>query len=165
MAGERRPTAKGPQAEAVRTRWHDIDLAIDGLRQSEVNAIERCLQFLEEDPNFHRSGYVKESIWRRFINAEVPPRQLRRLEDVGLGYLDRRMTREFWYMARTMAERASYAFWEAVKRETLSADRATKRRATALLAYEQGMAAGEAMRKEVWYQAAKERSAQRRSGK
>jgi hypothetical protein len=108
---------------------------------------------------------VKESIWRRFINAEVPPRQLRRLENVGLTYLDRRMTREFWYMARTMAERASYAFWEAVRRETLSADRATKRRAMALLAYEQGMAAGEAMRKDVWYQAAKERSAQRRSRK
>jgi hypothetical protein len=165
MPGERRPTAKGSQAEAVRTRWHDIDLAIEGLRRSETNAIERCLQFLEEDPNFHGSGYVKEAIWKRFMNAEVPPRQLRRLEDVALAYLGRRMTREFWYMARTMAERASYAFWEAVRRETLSADRAVKRRATSLLAYEQGTAAGESVRKDVWYQAAKERSAQRRSRK
>jgi hypothetical protein len=165
MAGQRRPTAKGAEAEAVRTRWHDIDLATEGLRRSEPNAIERCLQFLEEDPNFHRSGYVKEGIWRRFMNAEVPSRQLRRLEDVGLAYLERRMTREFWYMARTMAERASYAFWEAVRRETLTGDRARKRRATALLAYEQGMAAGEAMREKVWYEAAQERSAQRRSRK
>jgi hypothetical protein len=137
----------------------------EGLRQSAPGAVERSLQFLEEDPNFHGSGYLKEAIWRRFMHTDAPPRQLRRLEAVALSYVGRRMTREFWYMARTMAERASYAFWEDVRAASQGPDRAQKRRAVTLLAYERGTAAGEAMRKEVWYEASKERSARRRSRK
>jgi hypothetical protein len=158
MTGERYPTAKGPTAEAARTRWHDIDQTIEGLRQNSPAAVEQSLRFLEENPNFHGSGYLKEAIWRRFIHAEVPARQLRRLEDVALAYLERRMTREFWCMARTMADRGSEAFWKDVLRVTQATDRSRKRRATALLAYEKGTAAGESMRKEVWYEAAKARA-------
>jgi hypothetical protein len=108
---ERRPTAKGQAAAEASSRWHDIQQAIDELRNGTTAAIERRLGFLEEDPNFHRSGYLKETIWRRFMHLDAPAKQLRRLEDVALAYLGRRMTREFWYMARTMSERGSYGFW------------------------------------------------------
>ena len=108
---ERRPTAKGQAAAEASSRWHDIQQAIDELRNGTTAAIERRLGFLEEDPNFHRSGYLRETIWRRFMHLDAPAKQLRRLEDVALAYLGRRMTREFWYMARTMSERGSYGFW------------------------------------------------------
>jgi hypothetical protein len=165
MSGDRRPTASDPEAEAAASRWYDLDEAIEEVRASVPAAVERALQFLAEDPNFHGSGYLKEAIWRRFMHVDAAPRQLRRLEDVALSYLERRMTREFWYMARTMAERASPAFWDDVRKASQVTDRAKKRRPVALLAYERGTAAGEAMREEVWYQASKERAARRRSRK
>jgi hypothetical protein len=134
------------------------------VRDGDPAAIERCLTFLEADPKYFRSGYVKESIWRRFMHAPLADRQLRRLEDVALAYVGRRLTREYWYMARTMAETGSHAFWQEVRRLAEVSERTPARRATMLLAYEWGTAAGERMRRDVWYEAAVERRKQKSRG-
>jgi hypothetical protein len=165
MGNERRPTAHGPEAAAALTRWHDIEAAVEELRGSAPGAIERCLRFLEEDPNFHGSGYLKEVIWRRLTHAEVAPRDRRRQEAVALRYLERRMTREFWCMARAMAEWGSAAFWDDVRSVAQTTDRATRRRAETMLAYEHGTAVGEAARHQVGRQASSDREAQRRARK
>jgi hypothetical protein len=139
--------------EAGWAEWGDIHSALQNVREGDAAAIERCLTFLEADPRYFRSGYVKESIWRRFMHAPLTDRQRRRLEDVALVYLSRRLTREYWYMARTMAETGSHAFWQEVRRLAEVSERTPARRATMLLAYEGGMAAGERMRRELGYEA------------
>jgi hypothetical protein len=115
----------------------EVDSALKNVRGGDPSAIERCLTFLEADPRYFRSGYVKESIWRRFMHAPLTDRQRRRLEDVALAYVGRRLTRQYWYMARTMAETGSHAFWREVRRLSEVSERTPARRATMLLAYEQ----------------------------
>jgi hypothetical protein len=143
--------------EAGWAEWGDIHSALKNVRGGEPAAIERCLTFLEADPRYFRSGYVKESIWRRFMHAPLTDHQRRRVEDVALGYIGRRLTREYWYMARTMAETGSHAFWQEVRRLAEVSEWTPARRATVLLAYERGTAAGERMRRTVRYQSGQER--------
>src|SRR6266496_6066698 len=115
MVWQRKTLAEREQERIVGTRWSDISTITASLRTSDPGAIQRAIDFLEEDPRFHGSGYYKEEIWRRLVHAGVHPKQRRRLESIALRYLDRRVTREFWCMARHMAERGSEAFWDDVR--------------------------------------------------
>jgi hypothetical protein len=42
--------------------------------------IETAISFLEADPYFFRSGYMKEEMWGRLKKAQLSPKQLSRLE-------------------------------------------------------------------------------------
>lgn len=89
------------------SRWQ----ALMTLDSSEI---ETAITFLETDPFFFRSGYMKEAIWQRLKSAYLVPKQLRRLEAAGLQQLHRQIRRDFWYMVRFVRLRGSLDFWEAV---------------------------------------------------
>lgn len=76
--------------------------------------LETGIAFIETDPYFFRSGYMKEAIWRRFKAAVLSPKQLHRLEVAAMSQLRRQIRRDFWYMVRFVRMRATLRFWEEV---------------------------------------------------
>jgi hypothetical protein len=77
------------------------DSNLDALKRHEPAAIQLGLDFLEADPWHFRSGYTKEEVWIRLRRAPLDKRERSRLEQVGLAYLDKKVGREFWVMARS----------------------------------------------------------------
>lgn len=57
--------------------------------------IEFAISFLELDPRFFRSGYIKEAMLQKIGRSELTPKQLTRLRAVLLDAIDRRGGREF----------------------------------------------------------------------
>jgi hypothetical protein len=65
------------------------------LKEQDPNAIEMAIQFLEADPWFHRSGYIKEEITRRLKRAPLSGKQISILNSGILSMVDREDRREF----------------------------------------------------------------------
>lgn len=126
------------------------DASLDALKRHESGAIQLGIDFLDADPHHFRSGYTKEEVWRRIRNAPLVAQDKSRLEGIAVRYLDRRISREFWAMARVMPVIASPDFWDRVRGLAESEDEPKKTRATYLLAYEQGAAAGGQNRVKVY---------------
>lgn len=63
-------------------------------------AIEFSLVFLEKDPKFFRSGYIKEEILTRIKRSELSDKQHRRLLAILLDAINRRGSKEFKYYCR-----------------------------------------------------------------
>jgi hypothetical protein len=82
--------------------------------QRDTGELEAAVTFLEIDPWFFGSGYMKQLIWDRLKRAPLTSKQERRLETVAIAYVQHRVQREFWHMARYMRVRGSTAFWEAM---------------------------------------------------
>ncbi len=77
------------------------------LAAGDLTTIETSIRFLEADPWFFRSGYIKAEILRRLRLAELTPGQVVRLRIVILARIEGRDTREFrWYcrLARMVAD-------------------------------------------------------------
>ena len=85
--------------------------------------VEVAINYLEADPWHFRSGYQKEAIWDQLKKSSRNPRDLRRLEQIALGYLPRRAYRHFWYMARFVRRRATEDFWSEVEQLSTSTTR------------------------------------------
>lgn len=99
------------------------------VRQNDPDALEAALRFLVADPYHYRSGYMKEYLWKWLAHRNLSKSAVKRLEQAALGYLDRRISREFWAMCKTMAHIGTTAFWLNVaskvqSREPLEATRA-----------------------------------------
>ena len=75
---------------------------------------ETAIAFLESDPWFFRSGYMKQIIWRRLKRSSFSAAQQRGLEQVALTYLQKRVYQEFWEMVRFVRVRGSSEFWNLV---------------------------------------------------
>ncbi len=73
--------------------------------------MEAALAFLEVDPWFFRSGYLKQIIWSRLKKSLLTQQQEDRLEIIAVSYLRRPTYREFWHMARYVRVRGSSRFW------------------------------------------------------
>jgi hypothetical protein len=76
--------------------------------------IETAIAFLQSDPWFFRSGYLKQIIWRRLKRFPLSTEQQRQLERIALAYLQKRIYQEFWEMVRFVRMRGSPEFWNAV---------------------------------------------------
>ena len=107
---------------------------------------ERMIRYLERDEYRFRSGYVKEAIWRRLNAAELSGLNRRRLLEVAMRYLQKRMNREFWYMCRFISRIADDEFRARVAKLAESRDELIRKRASLLLPYFQSSEAGEAAR-------------------
>jgi hypothetical protein len=59
-----------------------LKLGLERLKRLEPEAVENAIQFLEEDPWFYRSGYVKEEMVRRLKHAALTKSQQSRLRSV-----------------------------------------------------------------------------------
>lgn len=57
-------------------------LGMERLKRQESYAVETAISFLEADPWFHRSGYIKEELVRRLKHAELTNLQRLRLATV-----------------------------------------------------------------------------------
>lgn len=126
------------------------DASLDALKFHEPAAIQLAIDFLDADPRHFRSGYIKEEVWRRIRNAPLIQEDKTRLENIAIKYLDRRISRDFWAMARVMAVIAPKKFWDQVRTVAESEEPPKKSRAQYLLAYEQGAAVGGRNRVKVY---------------
>lgn len=81
----------------------------------ESGAIDPAIAFLEADPWSFRSGYHKQILWNKLKRASLTLTETGRLEAVALNYLEKRVRREFWHMARFVRARGSDSFWQTVE--------------------------------------------------
>src|SRR5690349_20995794 len=65
-----------------------LEACLDGLSQGDAEAVELAIQFLEEDPWYYRSGYIKERLIQRIKRASLSPDQRSRLRDVIIEVVD-----------------------------------------------------------------------------
>ena len=137
---------------------HPTDGSLSAFERGDVEGIEAVIDFLDADPMFFRSGYMKEWMWKRLARFSLSEEQTARLETIALAYTDRRVCREFWYMCRAMVRLASPAFWQRLQalveceKGNLQGDRAFY-----LAAYANGIDTGETLHRNV-----KKESRQRR---
>jgi hypothetical protein len=84
-----------------------LDRGMSLLTEGDPAAIEESIRFLEVDPWFFRSGYIKAEIIRHLRRAALSPAQVGRLRQVILARIAGRDTREFrWYcrLARVVSD-------------------------------------------------------------
>jgi hypothetical protein len=125
------------------------DKSLDALKRDESAAIEIALDFLDADPVHFRSGYTKEEVWRSLRGASLTVSDKLRLEGIALRYVERRIEREFWVMARVMSKLGSGGFWRAVANLVDATEEPMKTRASYLLHYRDGISSGEQLRKKL----------------
>ena len=113
-----------------------------------TSACETMIEFLEEDPYRFRSGYAKEHIWRVLKRARLSESQKRRLRQVAFAYLNKPMSREFWYMCRFIRTIADESFQRDVEQLARSRAAGVRERAGHLLAYLESPDKGAAARNE-----------------
>lgn len=70
---------------------------LERLKQLRPDAVETAIQFLEADPWFHRSGYIKEEILRRLKHPEFSESQRKRLTSLVVQSLRSGTDRVFHY--------------------------------------------------------------------
>ncbi len=76
--------------------------------------VDPAIAFLDVDPWFFRSGYLKQIVWDRLKRTHLSPDQMARLEKVAESYLHKRAQREFWHMVRFFRVRGTETFWETI---------------------------------------------------
>ncbi len=85
------------------------------LRNGDARGVEMAIEFLEADPWFFRSGYIKANLARFLKHVPLSNRQVRRLEKVLLKIVDERNTQEFRNYCRLARVVATPALTEALK--------------------------------------------------
>ena len=106
-----------------------LEAGMSSLLEGDARAIEKAIAFLEVDPYFFRSGYIKEEIIRRLKGFALSDIQKRRLSRVIVRLVETRDGREFRRYCQ-LARRLEDPELEAALRERVaSADRDVRRRA------------------------------------
>ncbi len=108
---KKRPNSSSHKAVAVELHDNFDRLAFPGgltiglsrLKRHETSAIERAIDFLDADPWFLRSGFVKEEILTRLKSAPLTDRQRKRLAGLVLRSLTSSTRRVFNHYARLAA--------------------------------------------------------------
>ena len=72
-----------------------LDRQLMRLKIHDPQAVEMAIRFLEVDPRFFRSGYIKNVITRRLKKAELAQAQISRLNAVIISMVHRDGRREF----------------------------------------------------------------------
>jgi len=80
----------------------------------ENDGIEAAIVFLEADPYFFRSGYLKQQIWHRLKRTPQSVEQTQRIEATILSCLRKPTLREFWSMARYVRYRGTDLLWDSI---------------------------------------------------
>ena len=128
------------------------EMRIAFCRTAQRRDVENLIKYLDKDEYRFRSGYAKEYTWRRLNAVELNGSQRRRLMEIALRYLHKRMNREFWYMCRFIRRIADDAFRYRVADLAESKDDLVRKRASLLHAYLQSADAGEAAHREFGYE-------------
>lgn len=131
-----------PRAPELIERFHNaIEAAYppgfweqyDRLKNGDARGVEMAIEFLEADPWFFRSGYIKANLARFLKHVTLSNQQVRRLEKVLVKIVDERNTQEFRNYCRLACIIATSELIEALK-ERLADKRLPRRlRATWML--------------------------------
>ena len=88
----------GPEHQAAAAEFHSnydrlafpggLEQAMDKLGSCDPGTIAAAVDFLEIDPSFHRSGYIKEDILRRLKRCEIDVETTQRLAQLIIRSLD-----------------------------------------------------------------------------
>ena len=118
------------------------------LKTGDIRHIEQIIQLLEDEE--HRPGYAvfKQNIWSYLKKAHLNEQQKRRLRNAVLGYLNRRMTRDFWAMAKFIGTIATDELRSRVQELAQGSDRQIRTRALLLSGYLEGPESGAQARQE-----------------
>lgn len=112
----------------------DFDAAFKGLRRGDPGGIDVLIEFLEADPMFFRSGYVKTQILRMLKRAPLTSPQASRLRAVILGVIAKRWGREFGDYARLALKLDQPSLRTSLNALLAGHDAETRRRARRVLA-------------------------------
>ena len=94
---------------------HELRRDIDLLRNGDAAGLETIILFLEADPLFYGTGYLKEDLSRFLRRAELPGNYVQRLQKVVLSIVDRRDGREFRAYCRLARKVDSTEFREQLR--------------------------------------------------
>src|SRR5436305_9996830 len=118
---------------------------IQELKLADFRHLEQIIQILKDDhkPNF---AVFKEHLWTFLKKAHLNELQKKRLRNAAIGYLNRRMTRDFWAMAKFVSRIATDDLRNRVRDLTHSSDESIRTRAMLFWAYLQGPQTGAKLR-------------------
>lgn len=120
------------------------------VRKNDPDALEAAIRFLVADPYHFRSGYLKEYLWRWLRHCQLSTSARNRLEKAALLYLDRRISREFWIMCKTMAQIGDSEFWAKVSVRAQAQGTPQALRALYLLTFGADIHAGGKLRRSIY---------------
>lgn len=130
------PRTAAWQAALVRSReaWErvfppDFSEAFAAVKRGERAGLDEMLAFLEADPRFFRSGYIKADVLRAIKRVPLEPGEAERLLRVVLDIVDTRDGREFRDYCRLARHIATSDFRREIEGRTASTDPAIARRA------------------------------------
>jgi len=112
---------------------HYIERACKTGRYDEKNLLEFVVCFLEVDPWFYRSGYLKETFLTRLKRSDLNDALKERLCIVLADSVHRRGTREFKYYCRLAAVPGGEGLVSALEKVSESTDSAVAYRAKSML--------------------------------
>ena len=99
------------------------------LRAGDSEGLEAAVAFLEADPWFHRSGYVKDKLIRHIKPPMLTPEYIRRLQNVILEMVERRNGQEFQAYCKLARKVDAPDLREQLMRRMNGGDADTSRRA------------------------------------
>lgn len=123
-----------------------LDRACDERRYVDRQVIEFSTCFLEVDPWFFRSGFLKQELLTRLKRSDLDKQTRERLRAVLIDAVNRRGTREFRYYCRLAVHLATFDLVKQLQRASVGIDRARASRARMMLKHIARHAAADALR-------------------
>ena len=108
--------------------------AIGALKAGDPSGLDEAIAFLEADPWFFRSGYVKADVIRFINRVALTPASAERLRAVVLSAVDGRDRREFRHYCRLARRLDTAGLRDALAQRRRAGDAAVGRRAAWMLA-------------------------------
>lgn len=123
------------EARAAREELHspEFEAALDGLRDGDTSGVEYAIAYLEADPWYFRSGYLKGRIARWLRQIDLSERQRERLRTVLLAALQKGSRYEQVEHRKLARRLDTSAFRAELSERARSKDEAIARRATLML--------------------------------
>jgi len=95
----------------------------------DLDALEMAVEFLEADPYFFRSGYIKEKLLRYVRRYTLTPEHMNRLQRIVLNVVDRHFCREFREYCKLARKLNSAELQLLLEHRTQRGDKAVQKRA------------------------------------
>jgi hypothetical protein len=131
----------------------ELAIAFREVAQGNARATGTLLEFLGMDPWVMGSGYAKEAAWKLLKRVELSEQQKAEVLRIARSYLQRRVGREFRYMALMVRRVATPEFVDEM--EAMARDRGDDvgQRARLLAAYLRDPKQGRELQREYWCRA------------